>query len=164
MYLLCALIPLNPYHVTPHLPDIYESFTLLATLNGGGESKCKYTSVCTSLYMYTFCLLLFIYHFSFFFLPPPSLSLISLTSIIFITGKIAEEVLLSVKVAIYFLFLQLYSLYPCSFVQYLKGRFGPTGEVHIYQEHIAVSKRERERQTETEKEREERRREKSFTY
>ena len=98
------------------------------------------------------------------FSPPPSLSLISLTSIIFITGKIAEEVLLSVKVAIYFLFLQLYSLYPCSFVQYLKGRFGPTGEVHIYQEHIAVSKRERERQTETEKEREERRREKSFTY
>ena len=80
--------------------------------------------------------------------PPPLLSLISLTSIIFITGKIAEEVLLSVKVAVYFLFLQLYSLYPCSFVQYLKGRFGPTGEVHIYQEHIAVSKRERERQRE----------------
>ena len=80
--------------------------------------------------------------------PPPFLSLISLTSIIFITGKMAEEVLLSVKVAVYFLFLQLYSLYPCSFVQYLKGRFGPTGEVHIYQEHIAVSKRERERQRE----------------
>ena len=102
-----------------------------------------------SLYMYTFCLFLLIYHFSFFFLPPPPfLSLISLTSIIFITGKMAEEVLLSVKVAVYFLFLQLYSLYPCSFVQYLKGRFGPTGEVHIYQEHIAVSKRERERQRE----------------
>ena len=87
--------------------------------------------------------------------PPPlfSLSHFSFTSIIFITGKIAEEVLLSVKVAVYFLFLQLYSLYPCSFVQYLKGRFGPTGEVHIYQEHIAVSKRERERQKDRERER-----------
>ncbi|XP_019858430.1 PREDICTED: hamartin-like [Amphimedon queenslandica] len=89
VYLLCALIPLNPYHVTPHLPDIFESFTLLATLNCGGENK------------------------------------------------VSEEVLLSVRVAVYFLFLQLYSLYPCSFVQYLKGRFGPTGEVHIYQEYIA---------------------------
>lgn len=89
------------------------------------------------------------------FFPPFSLSHFSLTSIIFITGKIAEEVLLSVKVAVYFLFLQLYSLYPCSFVQYLKGRFGPTGEVHIYQEHIAVSKRERERQKDRERERRE---------
>lgn len=39
----------------------------------------------------------------------------------------------------YYLFLQLYALYPCSFLQYLKGRFGPTGEVQIYQECIAVS-------------------------
>ena len=119
------------------------------------EEKVNANAPCVSLYVYFLSLLV---HLSLFFLlspPPPSLSLshFSLTSIIFITGKIAEEVLLSVKVAVYFLFLQLYSLYPCSFVQYLKGRFGPTGEVHIYQEHIAVSKRERERQKDRERER-----------
>ena len=32
VYILCALIPLTPYHITPHLPDLFECFTRLATL------------------------------------------------------------------------------------------------------------------------------------
>ena len=32
VYVICAVIPLAPYHVTPHLPDLFECFTLLATL------------------------------------------------------------------------------------------------------------------------------------
>ena len=32
VYVICAIIPFAPYHITPHLPDLFECFTLLATL------------------------------------------------------------------------------------------------------------------------------------
>jgi hypothetical protein len=92
VYVLCAIIPITPYHITPHLPDIFETFTQIATL-----------------------------------------------SVNDIQRKIPREIFLGIKAAIFFLFLQLYALYPCSLVSYLKGRFGPTGEIQVYLEHISVS-------------------------
>ena len=41
--------------------------------------------------------------------------------------------------AVYYFFLQLYALFPCALTTYLRGRYGPTGEVNEFQEYIAVS-------------------------
>ena len=47
--------------------------------------------------------------------------------------------LLHLDVAVYYYFVQLYTMYPCNFMDYLKARYGPKGEVHLFKRHIAVS-------------------------
>lgn len=62
-------------------------------------------------------------------------------SIVSLIVKLPRELFLGLDMAVFYFFLQLYALYPCKFLQYLKARFGPTGEVEMYTEHIAVSGR-----------------------
>lgn len=88
VYILCALIPLSPFRISKHLPDIFEIFTRLATLKST-------------------------------------------------INKLPLEIYLGLDIAVFYLFLQLYALYPCMFINYLKARFGPTGEVDTYNETIA---------------------------
>lgn len=53
---------------------------------------------------------------------------------------VAPEIhLLHLDVAVYYYFVQLYTMYPCNFMDYLKARYGPKGEVYIFKRHIAVS-------------------------
>jgi len=61
--------------------------------------------------------------------PPPPLP----------AGLIPHELYLHLDVAVYYFFLQLYALFPCNLSTYLRGRYGPTGEVYEFQEYIAVS-------------------------
>ena len=36
-------------------------------------------------------------------------------------------------------FVQLYTMYPCNFMDYLKARYGPKGKIYIFKRHIAVN-------------------------
>lgn len=55
------------------------------------------------------------------------------------TGLTPKELFLNLDVAVYYFFLQLYSMFPVSLFGYLRGRYGPTGEVEEFQEYIVVS-------------------------
>jgi hypothetical protein len=46
---------------------------------------------------------------------------------------------LHLDVAVYYLFLQLYALFPCNFFTFLRGRYGPLGERSDFRQYIAVS-------------------------
>ena len=46
---------------------------------------------------------------------------------------------LHLDVAVYYLFLQLYALFPRNFFTFLRGRYGPTGERRDFHQFIAVS-------------------------
>lgn len=52
---------------------------------------------------------------------------------------VPEVHLVHLDVAVYYYFVQLYTMYPCNFMDYLKARYGPKGEVYIFKRHIAVS-------------------------
>ena len=52
---------------------------------------------------------------------------------------VPEVHLLHLDVAVYYYFVQLYTMYPCNFMDYLKARYGPKGELYIFKRHIAVS-------------------------
>ena len=52
---------------------------------------------------------------------------------------VPEVHLVHLDVAVYYYFVQLYTMYPCNFMDYLKARYGPNGEVYIFKRHIAVS-------------------------
>ena len=71
------------------------------------------------------------------FSPPPIQS--SLLLLLPLVGLTPPELYLHLDVAVYYFFLQLYALFPCAFTTYLRGRYGPTGEVNEFQEYIAVS-------------------------
>ena len=71
---------------------------------------------------------------------PPSSSFSSLTLTLLPPVDLTPpELYLHLDVAVYYFFLQLYALFPCGLTTYLRGRYGPTGEVNEFQEYIAVS-------------------------
>lgn len=54
-------------------------------------------------------------------------------------ARIPRLLLLHLEGGVYHFFLQLYAMFPCNFVNYLKARYGPKGEAAIFKKHIAVS-------------------------
>ena len=50
-----------------------------------------------------------------------------------------QLLLLHLEGGVYHFFLQLYAMFPCNFVNYLKARYGPKGEAAVFRKHIAVS-------------------------
>jgi len=60
-------------------------------------------------------------------------------NVLYIVITVPEVHLLHLDVAVYYYFVQLYTMYPCNFLDYLKARYGPKGEVHLFKRHIAVS-------------------------
>ena len=54
-------------------------------------------------------------------------------------GLTPKPLYLHLDVAVYYLFLQLYALFPCNFFTFLRGRYGPTGERSDFRQYISVS-------------------------
>ena len=54
-------------------------------------------------------------------------------------GLTPKPLYLHLDVAVYYLFLQLYALFPCNFFTFLRGRYGPMGERGDFRQYIAVS-------------------------
>ena len=73
----------------------------------------------------------------------PHLNVVAIhnTSVSLSTELAPKPLYLHLDVAIYYLFLQLYALFPCNFFTFLRGRYGPTGERRYFQQYIAVSLR-----------------------
>lgn len=87
-------------------------------------NQCISTVYCGTIWLFGVRGLLCVKAFSF----PPSHA-----------AHIPQLLLLHLEGAVYHFFLQLYAMFPCNFVNYLKARYGPKGEAAVFRKHIAVS-------------------------
>ena len=139
VYTVAAILPLSPIAVAPHLADLFEVFSRLVTWKDKGKAGgwtclwgmcvlcyAKYVSYEISELCHKWAVLCF----TACCMPSPVLPSH--------TARI-PHLLLHLEGGVYHFFLQLYAMFPCNFVNYLKARYGPKGEAAIFKKYIAVS-------------------------